>query len=93
MAIPTYADKRNISADRIERCARIYGSNQDAAAALDISAGSFSRLCRKHGIDTPQARRRKRYQQEAKPKTHCPYCGHRQGDKDQCPDCEHHLHA
>ena len=100
MAIHTYSANRSISAERIERCARIYGSNQDAAEALDISAGSFSRLCRKHNIDTPRMRRKKRNQRELeelqkkqKEKMYCPYCGHRDGDRTQCPDCEHHLHA
>ena len=60
MAVPTYDTKRNISPERIERCARIYSSNIDAAAALDIAPGSFSRLCRKYNIDSPQARRRKK---------------------------------
>ena len=60
MATPAYAAKRGISPERLERCARIYPSNQEAAAALDIAPGSFSRLCRQHGIDTPQVRRRKR---------------------------------
>ena len=66
MASPAYDSKRNISPERVERCARIYASNIDAAAALDISAGSFSRLCRKYGIESPQVRRRKRNAKEKK---------------------------
>lgn len=49
-----------ISKDRIERVARIYKSNIDAAAALDISPGSFSRLCRRYGVATPLQRRQSR---------------------------------
>jgi len=43
---------------RIERVARIYASNQDAAAALGIQPSSFGRLCRRFGIPTPKQRRR-----------------------------------
>ena len=46
--------------ERIERAARIYASNYDAAMALGIAPGSFGRLCRRYGIETPQARRRRR---------------------------------
>ena len=49
-----------IHKERIERAARIYASNQDAGLALGIAAGSFGRLCRYYGIETPQARRRRR---------------------------------
>jgi hypothetical protein len=45
---------------RIERAARIYPSNQDAGLALGIAPGSFSRLCRHYGIETPPARQRRR---------------------------------
>jgi hypothetical protein len=44
----------------IERAARLYHSNQDAGRALGIAAGSFSRLCRRHGIQTPYCRRQDR---------------------------------
>lgn len=46
--------------ERIERAARIYASNSDAGVALGIAPGSFGRLCRRYGIETPQARRRRR---------------------------------
>ena len=49
-----------IDRTRIERAARIYASNQDAGLALGIAAGSFGRLCRWYGIETPRARRRRR---------------------------------
>ena len=45
---------------RVERVARIYASNKDASAALGIAPGSFSRLCREYGIETPYSRRRRR---------------------------------
>ncbi|MFT5086515.1 MAG: hypothetical protein ACI906_000960 [Candidatus Latescibacterota bacterium] len=43
-----------------DRAARIYPSNKDANRALGIAPGSFSRLCRLYGIDTPRARRQRR---------------------------------
>ena len=49
-----------IAKERIERVARIYASNQDASQALGIAAGTFSRLCRQYGIETPYARRYRR---------------------------------
>lgn len=51
-----------IDRERIERAARIYGSNRDAGMALGIAPGSFGRLCRRYNIETPQARRQQRYQ-------------------------------
>jgi hypothetical protein len=44
---------------RIERAARIYSSNRDAGMALGIAPGSFGRLCRRYGVQTPQSRRRR----------------------------------
>ncbi len=46
--------------ERIERAARIYASNRDAGQALGIAPGSFGRMCRRYGIETPQARRKRR---------------------------------
>ena len=48
-----------IEKDRIERAARIYASNHDAGLALGIAPGRFGRLCRRYGIETPQARKRR----------------------------------
>ena len=42
--------------ERVERAARIYASNRDAGQALGIAPGSFGRLCRRFGIETPKAR-------------------------------------
>ncbi len=50
----------SIDKERIERAARIYATNFDAGIALGIAPGSFGRLCRRYGIETPQARRRRR---------------------------------
>ena len=50
----------SIEKGRIERAARIYASNQDAGLALGIAPGSFGRLCRRYGIETPKARKRRR---------------------------------
>ena len=49
-----------IGQEGVERVARIYASNKDASQALGITLGSFGRLCRKFGIETPYARRRRR---------------------------------
>ena len=43
--------------ERIEKVARMYKSNNDAGAALGIAPASFSRLCRRYGIQTPRQRR------------------------------------
>jgi hypothetical protein len=48
-----------IEKDRIERAARIYASNDAAGSALGIAPSSFGRLCRRYGIETPQARKRR----------------------------------
>ena len=66
--MPKLGQREHISVERerIERAARIYPSNIEAAAALGIAHGSFGRLCRKFVIDTPSARRRKAYEAEKK---------------------------
>ena len=46
--------------ERVERAPRIYASNRDAGVALGIAPGSFGRLCRRYGIETPQARRKRK---------------------------------
>ena len=64
---PPTTDHRcgRVDRERIARAARIYASNRDAGAALGIAAGSFGRLARRYGIETPQARR-KRERQDAR---------------------------
>lgn len=59
-----------IEPNRIARAARIYGSNQDASRALGIAAGTFSRLCRQYGIETPYARRHPRRTNKAMEPAH-----------------------
>ena len=54
---------RKIERERVEKAARIYASNEDASRALGIAAGSFSRLCRLYQVETPHARRRRRWQE------------------------------
>lgn len=51
---------KGITRDQVERVARIYASNQEAGRALGIAPRSFARLCRRHGIETPYGRRRRR---------------------------------
>ena len=55
-----------IDRERIERVARIYNNNTDASQALGLARGSFARLCRRYGIETPYMRRRRRLQQAKK---------------------------
>lgn len=50
--------------ERIERAARLYRSNKDAAIALDIHPQGFGRLCRRLGVETPQSRRQRRQREE-----------------------------
>ena len=50
----------NFDRERIARAARIYSSNRNAGLALGIAPGSFGRLCRRYGIETPQSRRRRK---------------------------------
>jgi hypothetical protein len=37
----------------------MYKTNKDAGAALGMSMRGFARACRRYGIETPYARRRK----------------------------------
>ena len=53
---------QKIERERIERAARIYPSSKEASRALGIAPGSFSRLCRLYGIETPKRRRKNRYE-------------------------------
>lgn len=46
-----------IERQRIERAARLYSTNEAAGRALGIDPRSFSRLCRRYGVETPYARR------------------------------------
>ena len=48
-----------ITVEQLERAARMYKTNVEAAAALGIARGSFGRLCRQHGIETPYVRRQR----------------------------------
>lgn len=43
----------------IERAARMYPTNTEACDALGITLRSFGRLCRKYGVETPWARKRR----------------------------------
>lgn len=47
------------TAASLERVARIYKDNTAAAAALGITGSAFARLCKKHGIESPAARRQR----------------------------------
>ena len=54
---------QKIPQDWIERATRVYASNQEASRALGIAGGTFGRLCRLYGIETPFARQRRRREQ------------------------------
>jgi hypothetical protein len=49
--------------EQVERVARVYHHNSDASAALGITLRSFSRICKRFGIETPYARRRRQLAQ------------------------------
>lgn len=52
--------KRAVRLDpsQLERTARMYRTNRDAAEALGVSTHSYTRACRGHGITTPNDKRR-----------------------------------
>ena len=50
---------KGITRAHVERVARIYESDKEAARALDIMQSFFVRLCRQYGIETPYARRQR----------------------------------
>ena len=50
---------RCLSREQIERAARLYKRVCDASQALGITSRSFSRLCRKYGVETPWGRKRR----------------------------------
>lgn len=45
-------------ASQLERTARMYRTNKDAADALGVSTHSYTRACKGHGITTPNDKRR-----------------------------------
>ena len=47
---------RSVSKEELIRAARQYHTNVDAATALGIRSDSFSRLCQRHGVETPYSR-------------------------------------
>ena len=57
-----------VSKEILERVARLYKQNAGASAALGINQRTFSRLCHKHGIETPYARRYGQQNKKAKNK-------------------------
>lgn len=46
--------------EAVDRVARMYHTCQEAAQALGITTRAFSRLCRRHGIESPYTRHRRR---------------------------------
>ena len=58
---------RGISKEAVERVARIYHTNTDAAKALGIASTSFSRLGKKYGIPPPSKPRTAKKPAKKKP--------------------------
>ena len=50
---------RGVPRQLVERAARLYRTNAEAAAALGVSMRSFSRLCRRYDVETPWMKRRR----------------------------------
>ena len=50
---------RGFTRERIELVARVYHRGEDASRALGITLRSFSRLCRRYGVETPWMRKRR----------------------------------
>jgi len=46
--------------EQVERAARLYRTCKDASLALGITQQAFTRICRRHQIETPRARRQHR---------------------------------
>ena len=45
------------SLESVRRAARMYATNKEAAAALGIGSGTFAKICRENGIETPHNRK------------------------------------
>ena len=50
---------RKVSRAELERAARIYHTSKDAAAALGVSVDYFAKTCKREGVETPSARKRR----------------------------------
>lgn len=50
---------KGITREQVERAARLYKTNQYASEALGVVMPVFGRLCRRYGIETPYARKRR----------------------------------
>ena len=57
-----------ITKEELERVARIYKSNADASSALGIALGSFSRACRRYGVETPYKRKQRQRREVKRPR-------------------------
>ena len=45
--------------EEVEQVARVYKSIKDAARALGIAEKTFSKLCRRYGVETPYQRKKR----------------------------------
>ena len=57
--------KKALPIEQLERASRLYKKSREAARALGISEQHYTRLCRKHNIETPY-RRQQRLRRQAK---------------------------
>ena len=57
--------RRKLSREDLEHASRIYHTVQYAAEALGVAPGSFRRLCKEHGVETPRQRAKSRTQAQA----------------------------
>jgi hypothetical protein len=51
--IPRNLPTRDLQREQVERCSRMYKTNKFAADAMGVSTGSFSRMCKRYSIESP----------------------------------------
>ena len=48
---------RDLQRKQVERCSRMYKTNKFAADAMGVSTGSFSRMCLRFNVESPNQKR------------------------------------
>ena len=59
----TRGERKHVSRFGVERVARMYRWNKDAAQALRISERTFLGRCHQYGIETPSERRKREWEE------------------------------
>ena len=59
-------ERKPVTRSEMERAARVYRTNKDAARSLGIAIDTFTRLCREYGIEMPYQREMRRRSEWAK---------------------------